>query len=139
MKIPAGIDDGVAIRLKGYGESIPSGEDGDLLVEVRVKPHKKFTREGDLILSTETISMVDAALGTKIDVQTVEGTKKLKIPAGTQPNTDFRLRGLGVPHMRGGGRGDQIVQVHVEVPRKLSKKQKQLLEELQESGKKIWG
>lgn len=138
MKIPAGIDDGVAIRLKGYGESVPEGEAGDLLVEVRVKPHKKFTREGDLILSTETISMIDAALGTKIDVDTVEGTKTLKIPAGTQPGTDFRLRGLGVPHIRGGGRGDQIVQLKVEVPKKLNKKQKQLLEELRKSGNKLW-
>ena len=138
MKIPAGIDDGVAIRLKGYGESIPEGEDGDLLVEVRVKPHKKFIREGDLILSTETISMIDAALGTSIDVATVEGEKTLKIPAGTQPNTDFRLRGLGVPHVRGGGRGDQIVQLKIEVPRKLNKKQKQLLEDLKKSGKKLW-
>lgn len=133
MKIPAGIDDGVAIRLKGYGESIPNGEDGDLLVEVRVKPHKKFTREGDLILSTESISMIDAALGTSIDVETVEGTKTLKIPAGTQPNTDFRLRGLGVPHIRGGGRGDQIIQLTVEVPKKLNKKQKALLEDLKKS------
>ena len=139
MKIPAGIDDGVAIRLKGYGESIPNGEDGDLLVEVRVKPHKKFTREGDLILSTESVSMIDAALGTSIDVDTVEGTKTLKIPAGTQPNTDFRLRGLGVPHVRGGGRGDQIVQLKVEVPKKLNKKQKQMLEDLKKSGKKLWG
>lgn len=138
MKIPAGIDDGVAIRLKGYGESIPNGEDGDLLVEVRVKPHKKFTREGDLILSVESISMIDAALGTSIDVDTVEGTKTLKVPAGTQPNTDFRLRGLGVPHVRGGGRGDQIVQLKVEVPKKLNKKQKSLLEDLKKSGKKLW-
>lgn len=138
MKIPAGIDDGVAIRLRGYGESVPEGEDGDLLVEVRVKPHKKFTREGDLILSSETISMIDAALGTKIDVETVEGTKSLKIPAGTQPNTDFRLRGLGVPHVRGGGRGDQIVQLRVDVPKKLTKKQKQLLEDLKKSDRKLW-
>lgn len=139
MKIPAGIDDGVAIRLKGYGESIGSdGEDGDLLVEVRVRPHKKFTREGDLILSTEKISMIDAALGTSIDVETVEGTKSLKIPAGTQPGTDFRLRGYGVPHVRGGGRGDHIIQLKVEIPKKLNKKQKQLLEELKKTSKKTW-
>lgn len=139
MKIPAGIDDGAVIRLTGYGESLPhDGVDGDLLVEVRVKPHKKFTREGDLILSTESVSMVDAALGTKIDVDTVDGVKTLKIPAGTQPNTDFRIRGLGVPHIRGGGRGDHIVQLHIEVPKKLNKKQKQLLEELKKSSKKFW-
>lgn len=139
MRIPAGIDDGVAIRLKGYGESIgSSGTDGDLIVEVRVKPHKKFIREGDLILSTETISMIDAALGTSIDVETVEGTKTMKIPAGTQPGTDFRLRDLGVPHIRGNARGDHIVQLKVEVPKKLNKKQKTLLEDLKKSGKKLW-
>ena len=82
--------------------------------------------------------MIDAALGTKIDVETVEGTKSLKIPAGTQPNTDFRLRGLGVPHVRGGGRGDQIVQLRVDVPKKLTKKQKQLLEDLKKSDRKLW-
>lgn len=130
LKIPAGIDDGAVIRLKDFGESIPEGASGDLLVEVRVKPHKHFTREGDLILSTETISMIDAALGTEIDVDTVEGKKTLKIPAGTQPGTDFRLRNLGVPHLRGGSRGDQIVQIKVKVPKKLSRKQKKILEEL---------
>ncbi len=130
MKIPAGIDDGAVIRLKGYGESISGGADGDLLVQIRVKPHKKFTREGDLILSTETISMIDATLGTKIDVETVDGVKTLKIPAGTQPYTDFRLRNLGVPHLRGSGRGDHIVQVRIEIPRKLNRKQKLKLEEL---------
>ena len=139
MKIPAGIDDGAVVRLKGYGESIGSaGTDGDLLVEVRVKPHKKFIREGDLVLSVESISMIDAALGTEIDVETVEGIKSLKIPSGTQPGTDFRIRGLGVPHVRGAGRGDHIVQLKVEVPKRLNKKQKSLLEELKKSSKKIW-
>jgi len=128
MKIPAGIDDGAVIRLHGYGEEVQGVQTGDLLVEVRVKPHKKFTREGNLILSTETISMIDAALGTEIDVDTVDGEKTLKIPAGTQPGTDFRLRGLGVPHVRGSGRGDHIVQLKVEVPTKLSKAQKEALE-----------
>lgn len=139
MKIPAGIDDGAVIRLRGYGESIEGvNADGDLLVEVRVKPHKKFTREADLVLSEETVSMIDAALGTKIDVETVEGTKTLKIPAGTQPGTDFRLKGLGVPHLRGSGRGDHIIQLHVEVPKKLSKKQKQILEDFKKNSKKLW-
>jgi DnaJ-class molecular chaperone len=139
MKIPAGIDDGAVIRLRGYGESIEGASaDGDLLVEVRVKPHKKFTREADLVLSLETISMIDAALGTKIDVETVEGTKTLKVPAGTQPGTDFRLKGLGVPHIRGSGRGDHIIQLNIEVPKKLSKKQKQLLEDFKKNSKKLW-
>lgn len=137
MKIPAGIDDGAVIRLKDYGEEVPEGQPGDLLVEVRVRPHKKFTREGDLILSTESISMFDAALGTEIDVETIEGEKTLKIPAGTQPNTDFRLRGLGVPHIRGSGRGDHIIQIRVEIPKKLSKKQRKALEDAKKT-KKLW-
>lgn len=138
MKIPAGINDGAVIRLQGYGEDIKEGQSGDLLVEVRVKPHKRFTREGDLILSLETISMIDAALGTEIDVETVEGLKTLKIPAGTQPGTDFRLRGLGVPHMRGGGRGDHIIQLKVEVPKKLTKAQRELLENFNSKKKKFF-
>lgn len=136
MKIPAGIDDGAVIRLQGYGEDVQGMTSGDLLVEVRVKPHKKFTREGNLILSTEKISMVDAALGTEIDIDTVDGKKTLKIPAGTQPGTDFRLRGLGVPNVRGHGRGDQIVMVRVEIPKKLSKKQKDLLKDFSKNKKK---
>lgn len=140
MKIPAGIADGSAIKLRGYGESVPNASAGDLIVEIRIKPHKNFTREGDLILSTEKISMIQATLGTEVDVQTVDGIKKLKIPSGTQPGTDFRLRGLGVPHVRGGGRGDHIVRVKVEIPKKLSKKQKEALRKFAESdGKKRFG
>lgn len=137
IKIPAGIEDGATIRLKGYGDAVAHGKKGDLYVNIHVRPHKKFTREGDLILSTETISMFEAALGTILEVDTVEGTKKLKIPAGTQPGTDFRLRGLGVPHLHGSGRGDQIVRVEVKVPDRLTKKQKELLKEAS-SDKKFW-
>jgi len=135
IKIPAGINDGATMRLEGHGEAPKGGGegrvDGDLYININVKPHKKFTREGDLILSSEKISMIEAALGTTIEVDTVEGKKKLKIPAGTQPGTDFRLKGLGVPHLKGGGRGHQIVRVHVEVLKKLSKKQKKVLEQLE--------
>ncbi len=138
MKIPAGINDGATIRLREHGEAAEGGHKGDLYVIISVNPHKHFTREGDLILSKETISMVDAALGTKVKVETIEGKKTLIIPAGTQPGTDFKLRGLGVPHVRGKGRGDQIVQVSVEIPKKLSKKQKELLEELKKSKKKLF-
>lgn len=134
VKIPAGINDGATIRLKGLGEAPRGGggdrEAGDLFISVNIKPHKKFTREGDLILSEETISMIDATLGTTVEVDTVEGKKKLKIPAGTQPGTDFKLKDLGVPHLKGSGRGAHIVQINVEIPKKLSKKQKQALEEL---------
>jgi molecular chaperone DnaJ len=127
LKIPAGIDDGATIRLREHGEAIANGPKGDLYVNVRVKPHKQFTREGDLILSEETISMVDAALGATIEVDTVDGPVKMKVPAGTQSGTDFKLTGHGVPHLRRETRGSHIVTVRVETPTKLTKKQQELL------------
>ncbi len=133
LKIPAGIDDGATIRLREHGEAIAEGPKGDLYVNVRVKPHKKFTREGDLILSSEHISMIDAALGTEIDVETVDGNVRMKVPAGTQSGSDFKLSGHGVPHIRGSGRGAHIVTILVDTPTKLSAKQKQLLEDLKNS------
>ena len=136
MKIPAGIDDGATIRLREHGEAIANGPKGDLYVNIRVKPHKKFTREGDLILSEEEVPMVDAALGTQIEVDTVDGKVKMKVPAGTQSGTDFKLSGHGVPHLRGEARGAHIVTVNVSTPTKLSKKQQELLEEFKKSGKK---
>lgn len=129
LKIPAGIDDGSTIRLKERGEAIGDGARGDLYVHIRVKAHKKFTREGDIILSEEHVSMVDAALGTEIDVDTVDGTIRMKIPAGTQSGTDFKLGSHGVPHMRSEARGPHIVSIIVDTPTKLSKKQKELLEQ----------
>lgn len=135
VKIPAGIDDGATIRLRERGEAIGDGARGDLYVHIRVKAHKKFTREGDLILSEEHVSMVDAALGTEIDVETVDGTVTMKVPAGTQSGTDFKLSGHGVPHLRRDSRGAHIVQLVVDTPTKLSKKQRDLLEQF-ESNKK---
>ncbi len=129
VKVPAGIDDGATIRLGERGEAIGGGTRGDLYVHVRVKAHKKFTREGDIILSDEHISMVDAALGTEIDVETVDGTVRMKVPAGTQSGTDFKLSGHGVPHLRGSARGPHIVSVVVDTPTKLTKKQRELLEQ----------
>ena len=136
LKVPAGIDDGATIRLREHGEAIANGPKGDLYVNVRVKPHKKFTREGDLILSEETVSMVDAALGTEIDVDTVDGPVRMKVPAGTQSGTDFKLSGHGVPHLKRESRGAHIVTVHVETPTKLSKKQQELLEEFKQNKKR---
>lgn len=136
LKIPAGVDDGATIRLREHGEAIANGPKGDLYVNLRVKPHKKFTREGDLILSEEHISMVDAALGTEIDVDTVDGQVRMKIPAGTQSGSDFKLSGHGVPHIRSDSRGAHIVTVTVDTPTNLSKKQKELLEEFNESPKR---
>lgn len=136
VKVPAGIDDGATIRLRERGEAIGGGERGDLYVHIRVKAHKKFTREGDLILSEEHISMVDAALGTEIDVETVDGVVTMKIPAGTQSGTDFKLSNHGVPHMRSEARGAHIVSILVDTPTKLSKKQRELLESFGEAKKR---
>lgn len=130
LKIPAGIDDGATIRLDGRGEDMPDGINGNLYVYIQVRPHKHFTREGDLILSEEHINMIDAALGTEIDVETIDGVVRMKVPAGTQGGADFKLSGHGVPHVRTGNRGAHIVTIFVDTPVKLSKKQKQLLEEL---------
>lgn len=129
LKVPAGVDDGATIRLTGRGEAIAAGERGDLYVHIRVKAHKKFTREGDLVLSEEHISMIDAALGTEIDVETVDGMVRMKIPAGTQSGTDFKLSNHGVPHLRSDKRGAHIVQIIVDTPTKLTKKQRELLEQ----------
>lgn len=132
VKIPAGVDDGNAIRLAGRGEAAQGGNSGDLYVMIHVRPDKKFTREGNLILSDETISMIDAALGCELDVETLDGILTMKIPAGTQSGTDFKLSGHGVPS-RGGSRGAQIITIKVETPTKLSRAQKKLLEEFREN------
>lgn len=140
LKIPAGIDDGATIRLREHGEAIANGPKGDLYVSIRVKPHKKFTREGDLILSEEKVDMVDAALGVEIEVETVDGPVRMKVPAGTQSGTDFKLAGHGVTHLKRETRGAHIVTINVETPTKLSKRQQELLEEFKQSGKKkFWG
>ena len=130
LKVPAGIDDGATIRLTGNGEALGGGQKGDLYVHIRVKAHKRFTREGDIILSEEHIGMVDAALGTEIDVETVDGTVRMKVPAGTQSGTDFKLSNHGVTQLRSDKRGPHIVSIIVDTPTKLSKKQKELLSQL---------
>ena len=136
LKIPAGIDDGSTIRLRERGEAIAGGPRGDLYVHIRVKAHKQFTREGDLIISEEHLSMADAALGTEIEVATVDGDVRMKVPAGTQSGTDFKLSGHGVVHGSGGSRGAHIVSIVVDTPTKLSKKQKELLEQFKSSKKR---
>ncbi len=140
LKIPAGIDDGATIRLREHGEATANGPKGDLYVNIRVKPHKKFTREGDLVLSSEHINMIDAALGTEIDVETVDGPIRMKVPAGTQSGSDFKLSDHGVPHIKGSSRGAHIVTIVVDTPTKLSKEQIELLEQIKKtSGKKgLW-
>lgn len=133
LKIPAGIDDGATIRLREHGEAIASGPKGDLYVNLRVKPHKQFTREGDLILSSEHLGMVEAAIGTEIEVETVDGKVRMKVPAGTQSGTDFKLSGHGVPHLNKSSRGAHIVTITVDTPTKLTAEQKDILARLGKS------
>jgi molecular chaperone DnaJ len=130
VKIPAGIDNGQTIRVGKAGEAGPPGtQPGDLYLTVMVRPSTKFKREGYNVLSEVKISFPEAALGTTIDVETVEGKVKLKIPAGTQPEKVFKLSGRGIPHLNTARKGDHLVIIKVEVPTKLSRKQKQLLED----------
>jgi len=134
LKIPSGIDDGATIRLREHGEAIARGEKGDLYVNVRVKPHKKFTREGDIILSEEHVSITDATLGAEIDVDTVDGPITMKVPSGTQSGTDFKLSDHGVPHIRSKSRGPHIVTIIVDTPTRLDKHQKKQFEDLRDMG-----
>ncbi|MBQ6130513.1 DnaJ domain-containing protein [Candidatus Saccharibacteria bacterium] len=137
VKIPAGIDDGMAIRLAGKGGDAPKGGTrGDFYVRVRVRPDKNLTREGNIILSEARISMVDAALGCELDVETVDGIVTMKVPAGTQSGTPFRLSKHGVPMRADGDRGPHIVSVIVETPKNLSRRERELLEEFRSGAKK---
>ena len=131
VTIPAGISSGQQVRVSGYGERGENGgPNGDLYIEVRVKSHKFFIREGNNIKVKVPISSVDATLGTKIDVPTVHGDVELTIPAGTQPNQQLRLKGYGVKDLRTGSMGDQYVEVEIEIPKKLSREEKELYEKL---------
>lgn len=139
LRVPSGIDDGATIRLREHGEAVAHGSKGDLYVQVKVKPHKRFTREGELILSEEKVGMVDAALGTEINVDTVDGPIKMKIPPGTQSGTDFKLTGHGVPKLRSDQRGAHIVTINVETPTRLSKQQAELLQQFTQAKKNRFG
>ena len=130
VKIPAGVDHGTTIRLAGVGAAPRGGgTKGDLYVTIRVRSDRRFERDGRNILTETTISMVEAALGTEVDIQTVDGPVALKIPAGTQSRKVFKLSGRGVPALTRGSRGDHLVTVVVETPTKLSAKQRELLEQ----------
>jgi len=130
VKIPAGIESDSSLRLSGEGEpGLNSGPAGNLYVVVTVQDHPMFKREGDHILSESSISIVQAILGAKIDVPTLKGKAALKIPSGTQGGSVFKLKGLGIPNVRGHGIGDQLVKINVQVPSKLTRKQRELIEE----------
>lgn len=134
VSIPAGIDDGETISLRGQGNAGKNGGPaGDLLIIVQVRASRQFQREGTNIYTTTTLSFVQAALGTEVEVPTLDGPVSLNIPEGTQTGAVFRLRGKGVPSLRGGGRGDQYVTVNLETPKNLSARQKELLREFAES------
>ena len=129
VTIPAGIDEGHQIRLSNEGEVGPrGGPPGSLYVAVHVLPHPSLTREGTELYYEAKVSIAQAALGTRIKVPTVEGEEEVEVKAGTQPDTEIKLRGRGVPHLRRGSRGDLHVLVDVVVPTRLSKKARELLE-----------
>lgn len=137
VNIPAGAEEGTNLRIRGEGEAGEHGtESGDLYVVIHVKEHNTFEREGDNIHVKVPISFATAALGGEIEVPTLEGHAKLKIPQGTQTGTVFRMRGKGIPFLHGSGKGDENVEVIVEVPEKLTAKQKELLQEFEKAGKK---
>ena len=134
IKIPPGVDAGSRLKLRGEGEAgHGGGHAGDLYVVIDVEEHPLFTRRGNDIVCEVPISFPQAALGAEVDVPTLDGKLKMKIPHGTQSGNVLRLRGKGAPDLRGGGRGDQLVQVVVETPRKLTARQRELLEEFARS------
>lgn len=131
VKIPAGIDDGRAIKLSGKGESAGAGgESGDLYVVVHVKADKEFERRDNDIYTDLHISYIQAALGDKVEINTIDGEKTIVIPEGTQSHQQMRLKNLGVPSLHGGSRGNHYVRVIVDVPKKLSRKARKMLEDL---------
>jgi molecular chaperone DnaJ len=135
-KIPAGVEDGTRIRFSGGGEAGPfGGPPGDLYVVLHVKEHPFFVREGNDLHCVVPISITQAAVGAEIRVPTLEGEHTLKVPDGTQPGTTFRIRNKGVPVLNGHGKGDLYVEVRVQIPTKLNKRQKELLQELETTSK----
>ena len=132
FELPAGIDNGDYV-ISGEGESIPGGASGDLIIRVNVQPHSKFKRDGRDIFYDAQISMMDASLGKKFDVPTLEGQAEITVESGSQPNAIIKLKGKGLPGRGFRGRGDQYVRLVINIPKKLSKDQKNLLKELQDS------
>ena len=136
VKIPAGIADGKRLRLAGKGQAGPAGgPPGDLYIKVNILDHPVFTRENDDLFLKRQIKFSEAVLGSEIEVSTIDGKRlKLKIPPGTQNNAKFRLKGYGLPHMKGNGRGDAYAEVIIEIPKKIGKKQKAVIKSLVEVG-----
>ena len=134
VKVPPGVENGMHLVLRGEGNAgAQGGPGGDLYVEVHVAPHDFFERKGDDIYCTVPVVMAQAALGIKIPVPTLEGTKEIEIPEGCDSGEEIRLKKMGFPNVQNGRRGDQIIKVVVKTPKKMSKKQRQLLEEFLKS------
>lgn len=135
VKIPRGIPSGKKLRLAGKGmEGRSGGPPGDLYLHVSIREHPIFTREGDDLIAEKEISFSEAVMGTTIEVPTLEGIKKVKVPPGTQSHTKLRLKGLGIPHFQGEGRGDEYVKVIVKVPKRVSERGRGLIQELAKEG-----
>lgn len=136
VKIPAGVDNGSRLRVSGEGEAgVKGGPSGDLYVYLYVKPHKFFERDGTTVLCEVPINIVQATLGAEIKVPTLDGQVTMKVPEGTQPGKVLRIKGKGIPSLRGGQRGDQLVRIKVVVPTKLSDKQKDALQKFADISK----
>lgn len=136
VKVPAQISDGKKLRLRGKGHPSPyGGQPGDLYVKIKIIDHPIFRRENDNLYSKHEITFSEAVLGTQLEISTIDKKLlKLKIPPGTQNNAKFRLKSYGLPRSKGNGRGDAYAEITIEVPKKLSKKQKSLVESLVEAG-----
>ena len=133
VKIPAGVQTGSRLAIRGEGEAgAQGGAHGDLYVVIHVKEHEQFERQGNNLYASVPITFAQAALGAEVTVQTLEGQQQLKIPAGTQTGTVFRLKGHGMPILGGRGRGDLFVSVTVVTPTTLTREQRRLLEQLAE-------
>lgn len=131
VEVPSGVDDGSTLRLSGYGPSgAKGGPPGDLYVHLRAKPHQKFKRAGYDLAATEHVAMTQAALGHELTVETLDGSETVAVPAGTQSGKVIRLRGRGVPHVQGRGRGDLLIEIVVDTPTSLTEAQQELLHRL---------
>jgi len=131
VQIPAGVQNGMRLRLAGEGEAGEKGApSGDMYVEVHIQPHDDFKRRGDTLLTTKQISFPEAALGSQVEVATMNGSATLDIPSGTQNNDRFTIKKKGMPRLRGSGHGDLVVQIAVDIPTRLTAKEKELIQEL---------
>ncbi len=132
IKVPAGIENGEVIRMTGRGEAMPNGQPGDLYVKIYVEPHKTIKREGNTLYTNLPIKLTDALLGGSYKIETLDGVMELKVPAGISHNELLRIKEKGVPTER--GRGDFMVRINIEIPKKISKKAEKLIQELREEG-----